>query len=574
MKQKVNLYWILIFAAAVFWGTAGLFVRPLQSSSIADMEIVFVRAVFTTVLLALIISVKDVKLFKINIKDLWIFILDGICSIVLFNFSYYMTISLTSLSIAAVLMYTAPFFVVIIYFILYGNKITVKKALACIIAFVGCCLVSEVFDSTLRISGKALFFGLLTGFGYALYTVFSDILIKKGYKSLTITFYVFLFAMLGSIPFIDFSQFTANFGMRPAVILFFMAIINTVLPFLLYTTGLAHSDPTAALIIATLEPVVATVIGAVKYGENLTLGGAVGIILVFVSVGILNIDFPKKRVSITANAKINLTLDVTGKREDGYHTLDTVMQSVSLADRIILKKQKGITVICSDASLSGQDNIAYKAAQLFFCETGITGGIHIYIKKHIPCAAGLGGGSADAAAVLLGLDTLYKTKLSPETLNSMAAKLGADVPFFIKGGTQRAGGTGEILTPVCPLKKGYFVIAKADTKPSTKEMYKRLDSEAHISVDTQSAIKACENGDLKELSTALGNSFSKLWENNRLYELLCTTKALGVSLSGSGPSFFAVFDSLKAAKDCKKQLKNHEISGYITTPCESAIIFD
>ena len=137
---------------------------------------------------------------------------------------------------------------------------------------------------------------------------------------------------------------------------------------------------------------------------------------------------------------------------------------------------KGIKVICSNKEFSGQDNIAYKAAQLFFAETGIHGGAKIKITKKIPVAAGLGGGSADAAAVLLALNDLYDAKLDTCCLEEMAVRLGADVPFFIKGGTIRAEGIGEKLTVLEDFGKGYFVLLKADTKPSTAEMYKQLDA--------------------------------------------------------------------------------------------------
>ena len=181
-------------------------------------------------------------------------------------------------------------------------------------------------------------------------------------------------------------------------------------------------------------------------------------------------------IKLKANAKINLSLYIKGKREDGYHYIDTVMQSVNLFDTLKLKKADKITLKCSKRELSGEDNLGYKAAELFFGETKISGGASIYIKKRIPEAAGLGGGSADAAAVLLGLNKLYNSGLSNEKMEEMAASLGADVPFFIKGGTQRSTGIGEVLEALKPFKSGYFVLAKCGTKPSTGEMYRLLDS--------------------------------------------------------------------------------------------------
>lgn len=573
MKIKLNLGFIYVLSAAVLWGTAGIFVRTIGSSAISEMQIVFGRAFFSSVILAGIILFKDIRLFKINLKDIWLFILDGICSIVLFNFSYYTTMSLTSLSVAAVLLYTAPFFVVIISLLLFGKRLTAKKCLACVTAFLGCCLVSGIFDSQHRISGKALFFGLLTGFGYALYTVFGDILIKRGYKTLTITFYVFLFAMIGCLPFINVVETVSSLTLKTTVWVFLMAVFNTVLPYILYTNGLCGVDSTVAPIIATLEPVVATVVGAGIFKEPLTVWGVVGIALVLASVVILNLK-SKNKCKITANAKINLSLDITGKREDGYHLIDTVMQSVTLNDRLTVKKAKEITVICSDGSLSGEENIAYKAARLFFEKTGITGGAHIYIKKTIPAAAGLGGGSADAAAVLLALDKIYSTNLSYEVFCELALQLGADVPFFIKGGTQRAEGIGEILTEMKPFTAGYFVLAKADSKPSTGEMYRLLDSKEHKFIDMNSAVRCCESNSLEGLCEVMDNSFIAVWENNRLKNRLKEFSPLGVGLSGSGPTWFAVFDNCKSAKKCAKQLRKENITAFVAKPCKEAIIFE
>lgn len=571
MKTKINIHFIFVLLAAMLWGTAGIFVRTL-GSAISEMQVVLGRAFFSCLILGIIILFKDVKLFKINPKDIWLFVLDGIGSIVLFNFSYYTTMSLTSLSVAAVLLYTAPFFVVIISFLLFGSRLNLKKGLACIIAFVGCCMVSGLFDSAHRISGKALFFGLLTGFGYALYTVFGDILIKKGYKTLTITFYVFLFAMLGCLPFVNVVKTVGELDLKTTVIVLLMAVFNTVLPYILYTNGLQGIESTIAPIIATLEPVVATVVGTVIFGEALTVWGVFGIALVLVSVIVL--EYKSNSVKAIANAKINLTLDITGKREDGYHLIDTVMQSVTLADTVKLKRATEIKVECSEDELSGEENIAFKAAKLFFEKTGISGGAHIFIKKRIPAAAGLGGGSADAAAVLLGLDKLYETQLSYDTLCEIALKLGADVPFFIKGGTQRARGIGEELTELKSFTKGWFVLAKQEAKPSTKEMYRLLDSKEHTYIDVPSAIKLCEADDLKGLCSVMDNSFISVWQESALREKLSEFSPLGISLSGSGPTWFAVFETKNAAVKCVKALRGQGITAFAVTPCEGAIIFE
>ena len=562
--------------AASLWGTAGIFVRLLNSASVFGMQIVLGRAFFSALILGAIIIIKDISLFKINPKDIWLFACGGLFSIVLFNYSYYTTMALTgSLAIAAVLLYTAPFFVVIISLFLFGEKLRINTAVACIIAFLGCCMVSGLFDSAHRISGKALFFGLLTGFGYALYTVFGELLIKKNYHSLTITFYVFLSAAIGCLPFIKAKATVALFASdtRALVTMFLMAVLNTVIPYLLYTAGLKGISPSVAPIIATVEPVVATVVGFLCFKENISFWGYLGIISIILSVVVLNVK-NNKTIKLKANAKINLVLDITGKREDGYHLIDTVMQSVDLYDEVSVSADSEITVACSGSGLDNENNIAYKAAVLFFEKTGKSGGAKIRIDKNIPAAAGLGGGSADAAAVLLALNKIYDAGLSENALCEIALKLGADVPFFIKGGTQRAEGIGEILTPIKPLDKGHFILIKHGNKPSTGEMYRRLDSENPPHPDANAVIKAVEKGDLKALAESMDNSFIAVNPPFVLKERLLELGAMAVSLSGSGPTHFALFAEKADAKKAYNTLKEENFECYLTKPCKIGIEFE
>ncbi len=546
--------------------------RSAEGYMLSEMQLVFGRAVITAVIVGIIMLFKDKNAFKIKLKDLWLFIADGLFSIVLFNFSYYNTMALASLSVAAVLLYTAPFFVVIISRFIFGSKLTVNKVTALIVAFIGCCLVSGLLDSAHRISAKALFFGLLTGFGYALYTIFGELLLMRGYSSFTITFYVFLCAGICCIPLIDMPATVSVFASEPKalVLLLFMATINTVIPYVLYIVGLKGVDPSIALIIATVEPVVATLIGVIIFNEKITFLGILGIILVLMSVVILN----RKSITVTANAKINLILSITGKRDDGYHLIDTVMQSVALGDILKITPSKKIKIKCNIKELENSDNIAYKAAELFFKESGIDKGATIKLKNNIPLAAGIGGGSADAAAVLLALNKLYSAELSDEKLESMALSLGADVPFFIKGGTQRAEGIGERLTPLNSFEKGYFLLAKADKKPSTAEMYRRLDSESPRFIDTESFVKALNDGNTEEAIALMDNSFRSVWQNNAMEKRLLEFSPVAVSLSGSGPTYFAYFTDKKAAQKALKQLKKEKIEAYIARPLKKAVIFE
>lgn len=569
--KKLNIHSLCILLAAILWGTAGLFVRTLQDFEFTQMQLVFARAFVSALLLGIIILIKDVTLFKIRLKDIWLFAAAGVFSIIMFNYAYYTTMSLTSLSVAAVLLYTAPFFVVIISVPLFKEKLNSRKVSACLIAFVGCCFVSGLFDSSHRISPKALFFGLLTGFGYSLYTVFGELLIKRGYKTLTITLYIFLFAAIFTAPVINVADTVKYCASEPKALItiVLMAIFNTVIPYIFYTVGLSGVDPSVAPVIATVEPVAATVLGAAVYKEAISIYGIIGILLVLSSVAILN----SKRIRIVARAKINLTLAVTGKREDGYHLIDTVMQSVTLADRITVVPAEKIEVFCDNqGEISGEKNIAFKAATLFFEKTGICGGAKIRISKHIPLAAGLGGGSADAAAVLLALNRLFDAGLSEKEMEKMALSLGADVPFFIKGGTQRAEGIGERLTVLSDFKGGYFILAKAGEKPSTGEMYKRLDSEQTPEIAVGLAVEALNKG---EIGSACfhGNSFDTVWKNELLKERLSELDPVASSLSGSGPTRFAYFKTRHSALKALKQLKSDKIECFLVRPCKKAIKF-
>lgn len=278
-----------------------------------------------------------------------------------------------------------------------------------------------------------------------------------------------------------------------------------------------------------------------------------------------------EKIKITACAKINLSLSVLGKREDGYHELDTVMQSVDLSDTVYIEKCRGIITDCK--GISAEENIAARAARLFCEKTGAEG-CKIKIEKRIPAAAGLGGGSADAAAVLAGLNRLYKTGISKTELCEIAVKIGADVPFLIAGGTARARGIGERLTPLMPLKDCWFLLAKAEEKPSTAEMFSRLDSTDYIKPDIEKTVNAVNCGDLNGVLENLGNSFEILWSKSALKEMLSSTHPAACSLSGSGPARFAVYGDLNAALRARDKLSAKGVFCEICKPLNKSLIFE
>ena len=219
-------------------------------------------------------------------------------------------------------------------------------------------------------------------------------------------------------------------------------------------------------------------------------------------------------MKIKAYAKINLSLDVTGRREDGFHTLDTVMQSVALYDEVELKREKepGVRLRCSKDYLpTDKRNTAYRAAQFFLEHCGITEeGVSLSIRKRIPSRAGMGGGSADAAAVLLGLDQLFETHLGLPALMELGAKVGADVPFCVHGGTCRCTGIGEVVEPVAPMPHCYLAICKPPAGMSTPRAYALLDDYPQTrNFGTPRMLSALEKGDLGRVAATLSNRFDE-----------------------------------------------------------------
>ena len=291
MKSKFNIHFLYVLVAATLWGGAGIFVKAAGQYGIKEMQIVFFRAMFSAAILGFIILLRDKRKFRLALRDIWLFAAAGVFSIVLFNFSYYKTMALTSLSVAAVLLYTAPIFVSILSVLLFREKITLNKITSLVIAFVGCCFVTGLFTQGQRITLTALIFGLLTGFGYSLYTIFSQILINKGYATLTITFYTFLFAAIGALPVVNVTKTVTQVTAAPMgiLVMVLMAIFNTVIPYLFYTSGLLGVPTSVAPIIATLEPVVATVISVAIFNEALTVCHFCGIVLVLLSILVLNL---------------------------------------------------------------------------------------------------------------------------------------------------------------------------------------------------------------------------------------------------------------------------------------------
>ncbi len=262
--------------------------------------------------------------------------------------------------------------------------------------------------------------------------------------------------------------------------------------------------------------------------------------------------------SETAYAKVNLSLLITGKREDGYHLLDTVMQTVSLYDTVKVSKNNSdeINVFCDNDHICGEDNICYKAAVLFLERSKIDNGVNIEIIKRIPLAAGLGGGSTDAAAVLRLLNRLFDEPLSYDDLCKIGLKLGADVPFCIKGGTARVKGIGEKLESINPALNTYIVLIKEGNKNSTAQMYRQFDLNCEFSdadiVDKMSL--SLENGNYNDFISTVYNDFSLVSDYEGIERNLKEVGADAVSVSGSGPTVMGIFKTKEMADNAVKIL--------------------
>jgi drug/metabolite transporter (DMT)-like permease len=279
-----------ILIAGILWGCIGIFVRQLNNYGLFSMDIVLVRAIVTCIFMAVFLLCYDRKLLKIKLKDIWCFIGTGICSIVFFNYCYFKAISMTSLAVAAILLYTAPAIVMVLSFILFKEVFTKRKVISLIMTFVGCVLVTGVITEGGNITGKGILTGLGAGLGYALYSIFSRYALQKGYHSFTITFYTFLIASVAALFLVDtsyvYEQVTTNNVV--IVLCICLGIICTVVPYLTYTIGLKYMDNSRASIIASVEPVTASVIGILVYSEKITFTGVAGIVLVLVALGICN----------------------------------------------------------------------------------------------------------------------------------------------------------------------------------------------------------------------------------------------------------------------------------------------
>lgn len=273
-----------------------------------------------------------------------------------------------------------------------------------------------------------------------------------------------------------------------------------------------------------------------------------------------------------AYAKVNIALDVIGKREDGYHLLRMIMQAIDLYDEIIVEKiDKGIKINCNKPYVpTDERNLAYKAAKLFIDKFNINSGVSITIKKNIPVSAGLAGGSTDCAAVLKLMNDIFKTNLIDQELMDLGVKLGADVPYCIVGGTALCEGIGEKITKIKPFKDKILVLVKPPFGVSTKAVYQDFDlSKVVFHPNVEGLIKNIEKDNLdyvaKNMKNLLENvTLLKYKEIISIKQAMIENGSIGSMMSGSGPTVFAFFDDMVKAQKCYDVMKKKYKDTYIT----------
>lgn len=279
------------------------------------------------------------------------------------------------------------------------------------------------------------------------------------------------------------------------------------------------------------------------------------------------------KITVKCPAKINISLDVVGKREDGYHLLKTIMQNVALFDEITVKKsEEGINLYCNNGNIPcNSSNTAYKAAKIIMDEFNIKSGVDIIIEKNIPVAAGLAGGSTDAAGVIYAMNQLFVLNLSPDEMMKIGVRVGADVPFCILQSTALAEGIGEVLTPLSPLEDVWCVLAKPDISISTKEVFSKFKiDEIPRHPNTLKLMECIEKRDIGNMALNMGNVLEivTVKENPVIFDIkniMMEFHALGGLMSGSGPTVFGIFGDKFSAERCYNRLRDYLREVYLVT---------
>ncbi len=276
---------IFVAAAAILWGILVVFVKKLNAAGFEAMDIVCIRVYGSALFLFIGLGIFGRKLLKIKIRDSWCFVGTGIFSIVFFSYCYFSNVEVSSVAVSSILMYTSPVWVTLLSAVCFQESITKRKLLALGLAFTGCVLVSGVTNGLSSVSVQGILLGLGSGIGYGLYTIFGRFALNKGYHSMTVAAYTFLFACVGVLPFVNIPSILNRLMENPELWVYAVCIslFTTCVSFSLYTLGLQYMEPGRAAVLAVLEPIVSTVVGVVLFREPLTFVMGIGIVLVLVS---------------------------------------------------------------------------------------------------------------------------------------------------------------------------------------------------------------------------------------------------------------------------------------------------
>lgn len=287
MKNKALF---AVLAAGAFWGTMGFFARSLYAVGFGPLEVAQTRITTGLIFVGLYILLFNRKLFRVKWKDLWCFLGTGIVSLLLFSTCYFSALNYTSLAVAAILLYTAPFFVMLMSLLLFKEKMNGKKILALILAFTGCVLVSGVGGDE-KFSWIGILLGLGSGFFYALYSIFGRYAINRGYGAWTMTFYTFLFCSIGCAFLCDWQVIGGSFLSDSSVAWWVLGLgfVTAFLPYVLYSIGLENMESSKASILASVEPVVSALFGVFVFHESLSVWGVLGILMVLGAIIVLNV---------------------------------------------------------------------------------------------------------------------------------------------------------------------------------------------------------------------------------------------------------------------------------------------
>ena len=291
MKNKALF---AVLAAGTFWGTMGFFARSLYAAGFGPLEVAQTRITTGLVFVGLYILLFNRSLFRVKWKDMWCFLGTGIVSLLLFSTCYFSALNYTSLAVAAILLYTAPFFVMLMSLLLFKEKMNGKKVFALVLAFTGCVLVSGVGGDE-KFSWIGILLGLGSGFFYALYSIFGRYAINRGYGAWTMTFYTFLFCSVGCAFLCDWQVIVTSVQADNSVLLWVLGLgfVTAFLPYVLYSTGLENMESSKASILASVEPVVSALFGVFVFHEALSIWGILGILMVLGAIVVLNVKLKK-----------------------------------------------------------------------------------------------------------------------------------------------------------------------------------------------------------------------------------------------------------------------------------------